>query len=131
VQLLLEKGADIEAKDTDLQTSLHYAVKARGTHWTGNAGTIRYLIEHNANTDVRDRWGQRPRDFAEKNPRLNLCEAGLLDLKTEKQRQKRTERNRRLIFLFLLGFILAVTLRSISRRQSTRARAKNRRHTRA
>jgi ankyrin repeat protein len=139
VQLLLEKGADISAQDIDLQTPLHYAVKVKGRKWRGNVGTVRYLIENNADMDVRDMWGRRPQDLAEYNPMINLYEAGLLDLKKEKQpekqqekqRQKRTERSQKLMLLFLLGFIMVATFRFTSRRKSARARAKNRWHVRA
>lgn len=67
VQLLLEKGADIEALDENKQTPLHYAVGLHRSHWRGNLAIVRYLIENHANPHARDIHGQTPRDLAAEN----------------------------------------------------------------
>ncbi|MCJ1457818.1 hypothetical protein MMC28_008187 [Mycoblastus sanguinarius] len=71
VRYLLEKGADIEARDTRMQTPLHWAVKANvGKKGVGkqNVETVRLLREYGANTEAKDKDGSSPRDSAKKNP---------------------------------------------------------------
>lgn len=48
--LLLDQGADINAQDSQGYTPLHYAIKKR--HIRDNLPAIRYLLEHNAETEL-------------------------------------------------------------------------------
>ena len=52
--LLLEKGADLEAKTTDGQTPLVLGIQADNTE------TVEYLLEQGADLDTRDNNGQTP-----------------------------------------------------------------------
>lgn len=66
VQLLLEKGAKLEARDMQGQTPLHYAVKADEyrSRWYGNIKTALCLLEKGARYNTRDRSGRSPKDLA-------------------------------------------------------------------
>lgn len=83
VKLLLDSDADIEALDLKQQTPLHWAVTPvvpesaifppayrlssprRGERiWKGGIGTVRLLLDHNANTEVEDVFGHSPRELA-------------------------------------------------------------------
>jgi hypothetical protein len=65
VQLLLEKGAKLEARDKQGQTPLHYAVKANKyrSRWYGNIETALCLSEKGARYNTRDRSGRSPKDL--------------------------------------------------------------------
>ena len=54
IDLLLEKGADLEAKDDDGQTPLVVGIQSQGFE------TVRYLLERGADLEARDRHGQTP-----------------------------------------------------------------------
>ncbi len=87
ISLLLDNGADIKALDLKKQTPLHWAVRSvvpesamfptayrlsgskQGKRiWKGSVGTVRLLLDHNANTEVEDEFGQSPREFARSSP---------------------------------------------------------------
>ena len=124
VRLLLVKGADIEARDNNLQTPLHYAMKVCETEWMGNIGTVKYLIKHNAKMDAVDISGQRPQDLGEKNPKLDLYEAGVLDI--EEERRKRREQKRKLLYFCLFCFLLFASF-AASKKRRDRATAMKKR----
>jgi len=54
VQLLLEKGADIESKDTDGQTPLSWAAQ------DGCEAVVQLLLEKGADIESKDTDGQTP-----------------------------------------------------------------------
>lgn len=58
VQWLLEQGADMEVTDNDHRTALHEAARA------GRQELAQCLVEHGANTKVKDRFGWTPLEFA-------------------------------------------------------------------
>ena len=58
VQLLLEKGADVEARDNDERTALHWAV--RGGHTT----VMQLLLEKGADVEAKDNRGWTPLGWA-------------------------------------------------------------------
>lgn len=68
VQLLLDKGADINIRDKFNQTPLHWAVKVDGPGytWTGNVQTVRLLLARGADAYARDSYGQSPQGIAMK-----------------------------------------------------------------
>jgi ankyrin repeat protein len=103
VQLLLEKGMGIQVKDGDLQTPLHYAVKfdEKNEVWHDNITTVDFLLKKKAVKDSWDKSGQRPQDFAKRNPssiielllqgttHTTLDDAILLDQAIQEQRWRR------------------------------------------
>jgi glutaminase len=62
-QLLEQDQADINAGDYDKRTPLHIAAAE------GQLEAVKFLLEHNANPNVQDRWKQTPLDDA----RLHHC----------------------------------------------------------
>ena len=100
VQFLLENGFDIEARDAQKQTPLHWAVKvdalceeeftilndpiryfhARTTHsargrvymWKGNMDTVRLLLGKKANTYARDSSGRDLQKLTKNHPEERL-----------------------------------------------------------
>jgi len=57
-RLCLQAGADINAANDAGQTALHFAVTGR------DDGFIRFLAEHGARLDIKDRQGRTPLDVA-------------------------------------------------------------------
>jgi ankyrin repeat protein len=57
-RLCLEAGADANAVNDAGQTALHFAVTGR------DDGFIRFLIEHGARPDLKDRQGRTPLEVA-------------------------------------------------------------------
>ncbi|WP_410542495.1 ankyrin repeat domain-containing protein [Wolbachia endosymbiont of Tetranychus urticae] len=54
----LEKGADIGARDINLWTTLHFAIKG------SNLETIKYILDHSVNASAKDIDGQSPLHIA-------------------------------------------------------------------
>ena len=52
VQLLLEYGADIEAKDHKKMTALHFAAEV---YWKEHQGTVQLRLDHGADIEAKDR----------------------------------------------------------------------------
>jgi len=109
VQLLLDKGMGIQVKDGNLQTPLHYAVKfdEKNEIWHGNITTVNFLLEKKAVKDSWDKSGQRPKDFAKRNPNsivelllhqditsTTLNDSILLDRAIQQQRRRKREREK-------------------------------------
>jgi hypothetical protein len=68
VELLLKRGLDIEARDSWLQTPLHWAMKtlrgkigSRDEDWTRTVGV---LVRNRADTEAADIRGRTPRSVA-------------------------------------------------------------------
>ena len=59
VQLLLERGADVEAKDSSGRTPLHLAARA------GHMDDVRALVTQGADLNARDVYGITPLKYAE------------------------------------------------------------------
>ena len=100
VQMLLEKGVDIEARDAQMQTPLHWAVKvdalceeefiilndpiryfhdratrsarSRMNAWKGNMDTVRLLLEKKANAYARDSSGRDLQKLTKNHPDTRL-----------------------------------------------------------
>jgi hypothetical protein len=73
VKNLLDKGANIHARDGQGRTPLHSAVetyKNRQVHWNWDEKeiTILWLLEYGADPDAFDNRGRQPRILAEKHP---------------------------------------------------------------
>jgi ankyrin repeat protein len=58
VEYLAEKGADINAKNYNLMTALHYVSK------TGSAKIAQLLIDKGAHVNIVDRWEKSPLEYA-------------------------------------------------------------------
>lgn len=68
VQLLLDTGISIEARDRRHRTPLHYTLQVdEDNFWNGNLRTVELLLQRKANIDA---WGNgsRPRDLGRKHP---------------------------------------------------------------
>ena len=65
VSLLLDRGADLTARDQLGQTPLHKAARS-GT----NAAVVALLLDHGADPKLRDKTGKLPVEYAEKNEQL-------------------------------------------------------------
>ncbi|XP_078699981.1 uncharacterized protein LOC144926827 [Branchiostoma floridae x Branchiostoma belcheri] len=57
VELLIQHGADLEARDRNGQTALHRASR------DGHTGVVELLIQHGADLEAMDRFGGRPVDY--------------------------------------------------------------------
>lgn len=57
-QLLIDRGADVNAVNSRAMTAMHYAARA------GNDAAIQLLADHGARLDVKDRLGRTPMDMA-------------------------------------------------------------------
>jgi ankyrin repeat protein len=66
-ELLIELGADVEARDKDGQTPLHVASQA------GPLDIARMLIEHGAEVSAQDKIGQTPLHLASQAGRLEIA----------------------------------------------------------
>jgi uncharacterized protein len=58
IQLLIERGADVNAINSRGMTAMHYAAR------TGNDPAVQFLADHGARLDVKDRLGRTPADMA-------------------------------------------------------------------
>jgi ankyrin repeat protein len=58
IQLLIERGADVNAVNSRGMTAMHYAAR------TGNDAAIQFLADRGARLDVKDRLGRTPADMA-------------------------------------------------------------------
>lgn len=58
MKLLIENGAEINIKDNDGNTPLHYAAKR------GFMGIIRLLVENGADINAKNNDGQTPNDIS-------------------------------------------------------------------
>jgi ankyrin repeat protein len=58
IQLLIERGADVNAVNSRGMTAMHYSAR------TGNDAAIQLLADHGARLDVKDRLGRTPADMA-------------------------------------------------------------------
>lgn len=56
----IEQGADINATDIDKYTALHHAA-----YWGGSVDCMKMLIEHGADLDLKNIFGQTPLDTFE------------------------------------------------------------------
>jgi len=57
-EILVSAGADVNASDNNGVTALHRAVR------NGNMDLVKFLLNHNAHLDVRDKHGQTPLHLA-------------------------------------------------------------------
>jgi len=65
-RLLIDKGAKVEAKDSNDWTSLHCAASQ------GHVEIVRLLCDCGADVEARDRWGRRPLHYAARWDRISV-----------------------------------------------------------
>ncbi|MFC1793592.1 ankyrin repeat domain-containing protein [Planctomycetota bacterium] len=58
IKKLIERGADVNAKDNEGQTPLYAAI------WSGDANMVELLLDKGANMKIKDSYGQTPLDVA-------------------------------------------------------------------
>jgi len=58
IKKLIERGADVNAKDNEGQTPLYAAI------WSGDANMVELLLDKGANIEIKDSYGQTPLDVA-------------------------------------------------------------------
>lgn len=68
-EVLLENGADLEARGEDGETALHRAVGSK------QVLMIKFLIARGANRDAKDSYGKSPLDWAIQSNNSELVEA--------------------------------------------------------
>ena len=86
-KLLIEKGADVNARNRDGTTSLHSAA------FLGRIGTVKLLLENGADTMLRSNDGSTPTDVARLDWQLTQFVVGLLQMEVDEAAVKagRTE----------------------------------------
>ena len=86
-KLLIEKGADVNARNRDGTTSLHSAA------FLGRIGTVKLLLENGADTTLRSNDGSTPTDVARLDWQLTQFVVGLLQMEVDEAAVKagRTE----------------------------------------
>jgi len=72
IKYLIERGADVEAKDNNGNTPLHLAV------WSNHIETAKLLIERGADLEAKNKYGQTPLDWASYKDNIELAKL-LLD----------------------------------------------------
>ena len=74
VKVLIEQGANLEARDGQLRTPLHYAVLLECSNRREQGRTVMWLLAKNANADAEDVGGRRPISIAKQssNPFLRI-----------------------------------------------------------
>lgn len=71
LELLLDNGGDVNARNYKLQTPLHYAVEE---WWAEGSETVRLLIERGANVSAKDETRQTPLAKALARNKLHIAE---------------------------------------------------------
>ena len=86
-KLLIEKGAEVNARNRDGTTSLHSAA------FLGRIGTVKLLLENGADTTLRSNDGSTPTDVARLDWQLTQFVVGLLQMEVDEAAVKagRTE----------------------------------------
>jgi ankyrin repeat protein len=87
VKLLLERGADPNAKDNYGRTPLHIAAQK------GHAEIVRVLLEHGADPRIADNVGLIPLDYAKDSAIRSLLESALRNSYSEVPREPRMQGN--------------------------------------
>ena len=59
IELLLEKGSDVNSQDSEGQSALHYACSV------GHEPAIQILLKHKIDLDIKDSEGQTAMDLIE------------------------------------------------------------------
>ena len=107
VQLFLDNGADIDARDRQGQTPLYCALSTVGVRPEDQFGTVICLLKNKADYQIRAYTGMTPnelvkrcfipsiRSLFDQNVEMTFCEAGILARHYKKQRQTRAEGRRK------------------------------------
>jgi ankyrin repeat protein len=75
--LLIDKGAQVEAKNRYGYTPLHYAASQ------GHIEIVRLLCDHGADVEARDSWGRRPLHEAAINGHISVVKELIEEINAE------------------------------------------------
>lgn len=78
IKKLIEKGININSTDYDKRTALHIATSSN------NLEIVKFLVDNNADMELRDRWNNRPIDDAIREKFTDIIEF-FTELKTNKK----------------------------------------------
>ncbi len=80
IKLLIDKGADVDARNADGTTPIH------GAAFFGHPESVRVLIEHGADVDAKSKKGERAIDTLAANWPLTQLLAGLTQVEVDRNR---------------------------------------------
>ena len=76
MHLLKKESIDVNAKNEDGQTPLHFAARR------GHTETVKYLVEKGADVNAKNKYGQTPLHYAARRGHTEIVEPTYKDLQS-------------------------------------------------